>query len=104
MRDFMDRCTLFECIIKVFIQFYRVSTRGGIMKAQTVNVKESAGRVLSCTIFRPGGRKLLAKGHVISAEDTKLLEIEGLNEIWVTQLEEGEVGEDEAVMQVASEM
>jgi len=74
------------------------------MKAQTVNVKESVGRVLSCTIFRPGGKKLLAKGHVISEEDTKLLEVEGMNEIWVTQLEEGEVGEDEAVMQVASGM
>lgn len=74
------------------------------MKAQTVSVKESTGRVLSCTIFRPGGRKLLAKGHVISTEDAKLLEVEGLSEIWVTQLEEGEVGEDEAVMQVASEM
>lgn len=74
------------------------------MKAQTVNVKESTGRVLSCTIFRPGGKKLLAKGHVISEEDIKLLEVEGMNEIWVTQLEEGEVGEDDAVMSVASEM
>ena len=74
------------------------------MKAQTVNVKESTGRVLSCTIFRPGGKKLLAKGHVISEEDVKLLEVEGMNEIWVTQLEEGEVGEDDAVMSVASEM
>jgi molybdenum cofactor cytidylyltransferase len=74
------------------------------MKAQTVNVKESTGRVLSCTIFRAGGKKLLAKGHVISEEDVKLLEVEGANEVWVTQLEEGEVGEDEAVMMVASEM
>jgi hypothetical protein len=60
----------------------------GIMKAQTVSVKESAGRVLSCTIFRPGGKKLLAKGHLISEEDARLLE----------------VGEDEAVMQVAGGM
>jgi len=74
------------------------------MKAQTVNVRESTGRVLSCTIFRPGGKKLLAKGHLISEEDIKLLEIEGMNEVWVTELEEGEVGEDEAVMVVAGEM
>lgn len=74
------------------------------MKAQTVSVRESTGRVLSCTIFRPGGKKLLAKGHLISEEDIKLLEIEGMNEVWVTELEAGEVGEDEAVMAVASEM
>ena len=74
------------------------------MKAQTVNVRESTGRVLSCTIFRAGGKKLLAKGHVISEEDVKLLEVEGMNEVWVTELEEGEVGEDDAVMLVANEM
>jgi molybdenum cofactor cytidylyltransferase len=32
------------------------------------------------------------------------LESEGMESIWVTELEEGEVGEDEAVCQVASEM
>src|SRR6266487_2027147 len=74
------------------------------MRAQTVNVKESTGRVLSCTIFKAGGKKLLAKGHTISVEDVRLLEVEGANEVWVTQLEEGEVGEDEAVMMIASEM
>ncbi len=74
------------------------------MKAQTLSVRESTGHVLSCTIFRAGGKKLLAKGHVISEEDVKLLEVEGMNEVWVTQLEEGEVAEDDAVMMVASEM
>jgi molybdenum cofactor cytidylyltransferase len=67
-------------------------------------VKESTGRILCCTIFRPGGRKLLAKGHVLSDEDVRLLETEGLGQVWVTELEEGEVGEDEAVSQAAAEM
>jgi molybdenum cofactor cytidylyltransferase len=67
-------------------------------------VKSSTGRVLCCTVFRPGGKKLLAKGHVISDEDVRVLESEGMESIWVTELEEGEVGEDEAVCQVASEM
>jgi molybdenum cofactor cytidylyltransferase len=74
------------------------------MKAQTVDVKESTGRILCCTIFRPGGKKLLAKGHVLSEEDVHLLETEGMGRVWVTELEEGEVGEDQAVMMVASEM
>lgn len=71
------------------------------MKALTVDIKEAHGRVLCCTIFRPGGKKLLAKGHVISEEDVRLLESEGLNKIWVTELDDGEIGEDEVVTQVA---
>ena len=74
------------------------------MKPQTVDVRESTGRILCCTIFRPGGRKLLAKGHVLSEEDVKLLETEGLGQVWVTELEEGEVGEDDAVSIAAQEM
>src|SRR6202161_1765769 len=74
------------------------------MKAQTVEVKSSNGRVLCCTVFRPGGKKLLAKGHIISDDDIRVLESEGMESIWVTELEEGEVGEDDAVCAVASEM
>src|SRR3974390_1656981 len=74
------------------------------MRAQTVDVKSSTGRVLCCTVFRPGGKKLLAKGHIISDEDVRVLESEGMETIWVTELEEGEIGEDDAVCAVASEM
>jgi molybdenum cofactor cytidylyltransferase len=74
------------------------------MKAQTVDVKSSTGRILCCTVFRPGGKKLLAKGHVISEEDVRVLESEGMETIWVTELEDGEIGEDDAVCAVASEM
>jgi len=74
------------------------------MKALTIDVKSSTGRILCCTIFRAGGKKLLAKGHVISEEDARMLETEGMNEVWVTELEDGEVGEDEAVMLVGSEI
>jgi molybdenum cofactor cytidylyltransferase len=74
------------------------------MKALTVDVKASTGRILCCTVFRPGGKKLLAKGHVISDEDVRILESEGMEQIWVTELEDGEVGEDDAVKAVANEM
>lgn len=74
------------------------------MRAQTVDIRESTGRILCCTIFRPGGRKLMAKGHVLSEEDVRLLETEGLGQVWVTELEDGEVAEDEAVSQAASEI
>ncbi|MBI5281725.1 MAG: molybdopterin-binding protein [Candidatus Solibacter usitatus] len=72
------------------------------MRALTIDVSEAHGRILCCTIFRPGGKKLLAKGHMISAEDVSLLETEGMQKVWVSELEEGEVSEDDAVAQVAS--
>jgi len=71
------------------------------MRALTMDVKQSSGRILCCTIFRPGGKKLLAKGHVLSEEDIRLLETEGMRQVWVTELEDGEVGEDDAVLAVA---
>ena len=74
------------------------------MRAQTGDIQASAGRILCCTIFRPGGRKLLAKGHVLSDEDVRLLQTEGMQQVWVTELEEGEISEDDAVMAVAGAM
>jgi molybdenum cofactor cytidylyltransferase len=74
------------------------------MRAQTVDIQASSGRILCCTIFRPGGRKLLAKGHVLSDEDVRLLQTEGMQQVWVTELEEGEISEDEAVVAVAGAM
>lgn len=74
------------------------------MRAQTIDIRESTGRVLCCTIFRAGGKKLLAKGHILSDDDVRLLETEGLGQVWVTELEDGEVGEDAAVSEVATEM
>jgi molybdenum cofactor cytidylyltransferase len=71
------------------------------LRALTMDIQESAGRILCCTIFKPGGRKLLAKGHVLSSDDIRLLQAEGMNQVWVTELEEGEIGEDDAVMSVA---
>jgi molybdenum cofactor cytidylyltransferase len=73
------------------------------MRAQTIGIKESGGRMLSATIFR-AGRKLLGKGHVMSKEDVRLLETEGLEQVWVTQLDDGEVGEDDAAWQSAKEL
>src|SRR5262249_27785983 len=62
------------------------------------------GRILCCTIFRSGGQKLLGKGHVLNDDDVRLLETEGLEQVWVTELEAGGVGEDDAVRQASMEM
>lgn len=74
------------------------------MRATMVDVREATGRILNTTVFRPGGKKLLAKGHLISDDDVRMLEIEGLDRITVAELEDGEVSEDDAVLQVAREI
>lgn len=74
------------------------------MRAQSIDIRQATGKVLSCTVFRTGGKKLLSKGHVISEDDVRLLELEGLNHVSVTELDDGEILEDEAVLQVAREM
>lgn len=74
------------------------------MKAQTIEIQQSTGRILSSAIFRPGGKKLLAKGHILRDEDIRVLLSEGMDHIWVAQLDEDEVSEDEAVCGIAAEM
>lgn len=72
------------------------------MRTVTIPVGAGTGRVLCSTIFRSTGRKLLSKGHILSEEDIKILAAEGLGEIWVADLDPGEIFEDDAVLQVAA--
>lgn len=74
------------------------------MRALPVDVRQSTGKVLCATVFRPGGKKLLPKGRILSEEDVQLLQAEGMTQVWVTELEEGEVGEDEAALRIAGQL
>ena len=74
------------------------------MKTQTMETQECTGRILSSAIFRPGGKKLLAKGHVLREEDIRVLQLEGMERLWVAEIEEDEVAEDVAVCGIAAEM
>ncbi len=74
------------------------------MRAQTVGIEECTGRILSTPVFRSGGKKLMAKGHMLRAEDVRVLQMEGMQRLWVAELEENEVHEDEAVCGIAGEM
>ena len=71
------------------------------MKSLTVEINQAKGRILCSTIFRPCGKKLMAKGHQLTDDDVRMLETEGMSEVWVTELEDGEVSEDAAVVEVA---
>jgi molybdenum cofactor cytidylyltransferase len=71
------------------------------MRARVIDVRHSVGRVLLTSIFN-GGKKLLSKGHRIQDNDVQLLESQALRDVWVAELEEGDVGEDDAAMLLAS--
>lgn len=73
------------------------------MKAQAIDVKQATGKILYSAVFRSCGKKLLAKGRLLREEDVELLQSEGMTQVWVTELEEGEIGEDEAAMRIAAE-
>jgi molybdenum cofactor cytidylyltransferase len=44
----------------------------------------------------------LSKGHQLTEEVVQLLATEGMSQVWVTELDDGEIAEDEAVFQVAN--
>ena len=74
---------------------------GTDIRTQAIEVKHAKGKALSSTIFQSTGKKLLARGHVISEEDANLLRSEGVLRVWVAELDEGETGEDTAALKVA---
>lgn len=74
------------------------------MRARKVEIKQSVGHVLYSTILAPGGKKILAKGHIISDDEARILESRGLGEVWVAELEDGEIDEHDAVSEVAGEV
>jgi molybdenum cofactor cytidylyltransferase len=71
------------------------------MKARAIDVRQSVGRILLSSIF-VGGKKLFSKGHRIEGDDVRMLESEAMRDVWVAELEEGDIAEDDAVMQVAA--
>ena len=74
------------------------------MRAQTIEIHDSIGRILCNPVFRSTGKKIFSKGHIMSEDDVRVLSDEGMNNIWVTQLEAGEVSEDQAVTAVATDI
>ncbi len=67
------------------------------MKAQTRGHTGVDGADPVLHDFPSGRAQAAGKGHVLSEEDVRLLATEGLDQVWVTELEDGEVGEDDAV-------
>ena len=73
------------------------------MKAESVQIEQSTGRTLYSSISGLAGKRRLATGHILGPQDVLHLQSLGVKQIWVAQLENGEVSEDEAVCAVAGE-
>jgi len=74
------------------------------LRTQVVELDQAVGKLLTVAIFQNGsGKKVLAKGHLISEEDVRLLLTIGQKQVVVAQLEEDDVPEEEAALAVASE-
>jgi molybdenum cofactor cytidylyltransferase len=74
------------------------------LRTQVVELNQAVGRLLTTPVFQNGsGKKLLAKGHLISEEDIRLLLTAGQMQVVVAQLEENDIPEEEAALTVASE-
>lgn len=71
------------------------------MTFEEVSTKDALGLVLATPILQTSGRKILAKGRRLAADDVRLLLREGASSIWVVRLEADEVDEQEAVEQLA---
>src|ERR1700737_4743904 len=69
-----------------------------------INVKQCVGKLLSTTIYGPNGKRQLAKGRLLTHENAETLAMEGLSEVPVVELDDNEVGEDAAVMQIANKI
>ncbi|MCB1022056.1 MAG: hypothetical protein KDC27_19145 [Acidobacteria bacterium] len=73
------------------------------MRTLVVDTTTADGKLLTQPIFDPSGRKLFAKGRQISKEDIALLTSAGLAQVSVAVLEDGDIPEQEAAMQLAAQ-
>jgi molybdenum cofactor cytidylyltransferase len=71
------------------------------MRFGPVPVSRAAGRILGHNVFSVEGRRLLRKGSVLGAGDVELLRSLGRELVYVAELENGDVGEDEAASRIA---
>lgn len=73
------------------------------LRAELVTADQSIGKLLCDPIFQTSGKKLFAKGHLMSTEDATILTSVGLEAVNVAVFEADEVREDEAAKAIAIE-
>jgi len=71
------------------------------MRLRTVSPSQAMGKLLCHNLSDQAGRKVFRKGHLVQASDVERLLALGLVEIYVAELEPGDVHEDEAAARLA---
>ena len=93
--------------MKLYFLFVKASPpweavlRRPVLRRLVVDVSSAVGMLLSDPVFYPTGKKLLAKGHQLNDEDILLLTREGYAQVPVNVLEDDDVPEEEAAVQLA---
>ena len=72
------------------------------MQFHPVPLGQAAGKILGHNIARHNGTRLMRKGKPLTDADITLLREEGRATIYVAELEQGDVGEDETARRVAA--
>ncbi|MDX1615253.1 MAG: molybdopterin-binding protein [Candidatus Promineifilaceae bacterium] len=71
------------------------------MKFGPVRLDEAPGKILGHNIANAAGRRVLRKGHVLTADDVAQLRRLGRSQVYVAELEANDVPEDEAAARLA---
>jgi molybdenum cofactor cytidylyltransferase len=66
-----------------------------------VPLDQAQGRILAHNVMAPDGRRLLRKGRRLDESDLAKIRTIGSSEVWVAQLDAGDVHEDEASAAIA---
>lgn len=71
------------------------------MQFREIAAPESVHRLLGASIFSASGRKLWGKGHRLAEADVELLLEQGIDRVWIVDLEDDEMPEAEVALCVA---
>ncbi|HXV63399.1 MAG TPA: molybdopterin-binding protein [Vicinamibacteria bacterium] len=72
------------------------------MKFGPVPIAEAVGKILGHNIAGPDGRRLLRKGRALGPKDIEVLANLRRGSVYVAELEEGDIGEDDAAKRIAA--
>jgi hypothetical protein len=72
------------------------------MKFGPVKLDQAEGKILAHHIARPGGGQAFRKGKPLKAEDITALRALGRQQVYVAELEAGDIDEDSAAVRIAA--
>jgi molybdenum cofactor cytidylyltransferase len=71
------------------------------VKFGPVPIEEASGKLLGHNLAGPDGKRLFRKGKALTTDDVQTLRAMGKDSVYVAELEEGDVPEDQAALRIA---